>query len=350
MAEPGTAGPAPGMEASLRLHALAYSLGVTAAVTAAARLSLADVLDEEPQPVGVLAAAVGADREALGQLLRALACHGVFRETEEGTYAHTELSRLLRTDAPAGRRAMALLAGAPFAWQIWSRLDDAVRTGRSVFPDVYGTTLFQHLHEEEPELGMLFDRAMAKSGEATSAAVAAALDLTGTATLADIGGGRGTLLKALLEQHPGMGGVLFDLEKVVAAADPSLREDGALGDRCRLVAGDCHVDVPVKADTYLLKGVVHMWNDDTAVAVLRTIARNAPAEARVIMIEQVLDATRNPEIATVMNLLMLVSQGGRERTGGEFRALCERAGLEFRHITGTGSAVHLVEAVVPGRR
>jgi C-methyltransferase len=340
-------GQAPGTPAPLRLHALAYSLGVTAAVTAAARLGLADAIGEEPAPAGELAAAVGADEEALVQLLRALVHHGVFRHTEDGGYAHTEMSRLLRTDAPASRRAMALLAGAPFAWNIWSRLDEAVRTGDSVFAGLYGKPLFAHLHEDEPELGALFDQAMAKSGETSAAAVVAALDLAGTNTVADIGGGRGTLLRALLESRPALNGVLFDLERVVADADPELRK-GGLADRCRVVAGDCHADVPVKADTYLLKGVVHMWNDATAVAALRTLARNAPAGARVVLVEQVLDATGTPEIATVMNLLMLVSQGGRERTADEFRALLERAGLEFRGITATGSVVHLIEAVVPG--
>ncbi|MEV5374515.1 methyltransferase [Streptomyces nondiastaticus] len=347
MAGPDAADPTPGTEASLRLHSLSYSLGITAAITAAARLELADALGDQPASVRVLASAVGADAEALGQLMRALACHGVFEETEEGVYAHTELSRLLRADAPAGRRAMALLAGAPFAWNIWSRLDEAVRTGRSVFPDLYGTTLFAHLHESEPELGRLFDQAMAKSGAVSAVAVADALDLSGTGTVADIGGGRGTLLKALLERRAGLRGVLFDLERVVAGADPALRAGGDLADRCELVAGDWNTGIPVKADTYLLKGVVHMWNDDTAADVLRTLARNAPAGARVVLVEQVLDATRTPEIATVMNLLMLVSQGGRERTSSEFRSLLTRAGLEFRGITGTGGAAHLIEAAVP---
>ncbi|KMS77338.1 hypothetical protein ACM01_01565 [Streptomyces viridochromogenes] len=335
-------------EAPLRLHALAYSLGISAAVTAAARLDLADALGDRPMPVAELAAAVGASEEALGQLLRALACHGVFRETAEDVYAHTELSRLLRGDAPGGRKAMALLAGAPFAWRIWSRLDEAVRTGRSVFAEEYGTTLFEHLHGSEPELGLLFDQAMARSGEITAAAVADALGLEDTGTVADIGGGRGILLRLLLERHPGVSGVLFDLERVIAGADPALCEGGALAGRCALVAGDCHVGVPVKADTYLLKGVVHMWNDDLAVAVLRNLARAAPPGARIILIEQVLDATATPEIATVMNLLMLVSQGGRERTRKEFAALFARAGLEFGGIRATRSAVHLVEGAVPG--
>ena len=245
---------------------------------------------------------------------------------------------------------MALLAGAPFAWQIWSRLDEAVRTGESVFPGLFGKSLFAHLHEDEPELGALFDQAMSASGALTAKAVAEHLALPADGTVADVGGGRGTLLKALLERHEGLRGVLFDLPEVIDRADPALSGNGPLAQRCRLVAGDAHADVPVKADVYLLKGVLHMWRDDTAVAVLRAIAAGAPAGARIVLVEQLLDASRAPEIVTTMNLLMLVSQGGRERTGEEFRDLFERAGLEFRSITGTGTVVHLIEAAVPHSR
>lgn len=339
--------PAPD-SAPLRLHALSYSLGLTAAVTAAARLGLADVLGEEPLSLAELAERAGAQREPLGQLMLALACHGVFRVTADGAYAHSEMSRLLRSDEPGSRRAMALLAGAPFAWRIWGRLDEAVRSGTHVFRDTYGKELFAHLHEDEPELGELFGRAMAKNGEATAAAVTRALDLAETATVADIGGGHGTLLKAVLETRPAVQGVLFDLPEVTARAHPELAGPGSLADRCRIVSGDCHQDVPVTADVYVLKGVLHMWNDDTAVEVLRRIGRHAPAGARIVVAEQILDVAESAHVASVMNLLMLVSQGGRERTTGEFEELFARAGLTFRGVTPTGSVVHLLEAVVPG--
>jgi C-methyltransferase len=332
--------------APLHLHEMAFSLGVTAALTAAVRLGVPDALGDRPASAGELADAVGANPESLGQLMRALAARGVFREEADGRYAHTEPSRLLRSDVPGSRRTMVLLAGAPFAWRIWSRLDDAVRTGESVCQDLFGADLFTHLEKHDPELGALFDRAMSKSGEATMAPVVAALAVGDATTVADIGGGHGTLLRMILERHPHLRGVLFDLPRVVAEADPALRE-GDLSTRCRVVAGDCHQDVPVKADLYLLKNVVHMWDDETAVRALRTIARSAPAGARIVIVEQLMDETRTPGSATVMDLLMLVSQGGRERTRAGFAGLLERAGLRPPAVTPAGPAAYLIETTVP---
>lgn len=335
-----------GGQPPLNLHEMAFSLGVTAALMAAVRLGVPDALGDEPTSVEDLAAEVGANPDSLNQLLRALAVRGVFHEDAERRYSHTDASRQLRQDVPGSRRAMVLLAAAPFAWQIWSRLDDAVRTGDSVCRDMFGKELFEHLHESDPELGALFDKAMSKSGEATMAPLVDALEIKDASTVADIGGGQGTLLKMVLERHPGLNGVLFDLPSVVANAEPIL-SDGALTARCQILSGDCHQDVPVKADLYLLKNVVHMWNDDDAVKVLKTIARNAPSGARIVIAEQLLDATRTPGSATVMDLLMLVSQGGQERTTSGYTRLFERAGLEFRETTPAGPTAHLIEAVVP---
>lgn len=332
--------------APLRMHALAYGLGVTAAVSAAVRLGIADALGQEPKPVAELAAEVGADGSALRQLLRALSVRDVFRDAGDDRYAHTEMSRLLRAGEPGGKRDMVLLASAPFAWRIWASLEETVRTGESAFPRLYGKTLFEHLAEDDPEAGAIFDRAMAGSGALVGKAIASTLELSGVDHLVDVGGGYGHTLKAVLEQHPGLRGTLFDLPRVTGDADPQLRPGGALADRCAIVAGDATEAMPVAADLYLLKHVVHMWDDDTAVRALRVIAENAPAGAKVVLAEQLLDAGPAPEVTTMMGLLMLVSQGGRERTGGELRALIERAGLRFLGITPTGTQVHLVETVV----
>ncbi|MEU0336034.1 methyltransferase [Streptomyces sp. NPDC006193] len=336
-----------GVPAPLLLHEMAFSLGVTAALVAAVELKVPDALGDRPAGAAELADRVGADPESLEQLLRALAARGVFQAREDGRYAHTPASRLLREDAPGSRRTMVLLAGAPFAWQIWSRLTDAVRTGTGVCEDLYGTDLFTHLEKNDPELGALFDRAMSRSGEATMRPVVEALDLPRAATVADVGGGHGTLLSMLLDRHPGVRGVLFDLPRVVEGADERLVR-GDLSGRCRVVGGDCRRAVPVEADVYVLKNVVHMWDDATAAGVLRTLVRAAPAGARIVLVEQVLDATATPGSATVMDLLMLASQGGRERTAAGFARLLARAGLPAPRITPAGPAAFLVETAVPG--
>lgn len=333
--------------APLRLHALTYSLGVTAALSAAVRLGLADALGDDPLPVAELAATAGADAGALRQLLRALAVRGVFRDAGDDRYEHTDLSRLLRGGEPGGKRDMVLLASAPFAWRTWAALDEAVRSGESVFPKLYGKTLFEHLAADDPASGAVFDQAMSRSGALVTDAVTEALDLSGAAHVADVGGGRGRMLKALLERNAGVHGTLFELPHVADMADPALRGDGEPATRCTVIAGDATESVPVRADVYLLKHVVHMWDDATAVRALRALAAAAPSGARVVIAEQLLDDGPSPEVTTMMSLLMLVTQGGRERTGDELRALLKSAGLRFTGITQTKSQVRLVEAVVP---
>ena len=333
-------------DAVLRLHEMAYSLGVSAALSAAATLGVADAIDDDPVQVDALAESIGAHPGALRQLMRALAWHGVFHEDSPNWYGHSPLSLVLRADAPNSRKPWVQLAGADFAWQIWSRLTDSIRTGKAVFPDIYGTDMFTYLAENRPDLGAIFDQAAAKSTEATAAALAQTMQIGQATTVADIGGGKGGLLRALLEHHVGVRGFIFELPRVLTEVDPELREGGSLGDRCQIVAGDCHQSVPVKADIYLIKGVIHMWDDETAVRVLANIARSAPAGARVIVIDQLLDTTITPRIASVIDLLMLVSQGGKERTEREFREIFDRAGLDLHRTFPVSPVMHLVEGIV----
>ncbi|WP_432840328.1 methyltransferase [Dactylosporangium sp. CA-092794] len=336
----------PNARAAMRLHELANSLGVAAAVQAAAQLGIADSLGEQPVPVADLARAVGADEGVLHRLMRALAHHGVFRDAGQHRYAHTELSRLLRTDAPGSRRDMVLLAGMPWAWEVWPRLGDAVRTGKAVFPAIYGKDQFRYLSEDAPDAAAVFNRAMTNGSVITGRAVADTLDVADVRTVADIGGGHGLVLRHLLERHQRLSGVLMDLPSVVAGAEAALRPGGGLAGRCRIVGGDCRAEVPFVADLYLLKHVLHMWDDDQAAAALSAIARSAPSGARVVVVEQLVDASPEPGIAAVIDLLMLLNMGGKERTRDDFAALFERCGLRPAGVTATPSMVHLIEAVV----
>lgn len=332
--------------AALQLHEMAYSLGVSAALSAAAELGIADVIGDTPVPVEVLAARVGAHQDALKQLMRALSWHGVFTEETPGQYGHSALSLMLRADARNSRKPWVKLAGADFAWQTWSRLTDSIRTGRAVFPEIFGTDLFSYLGEHEPDVGAVFDDAAATSVEAAAEALTRILDIGNATTVADIGGGKGKLLRALLERHPGLRGVLMELPRVLAEVDPALGEGGTFGDRCQIVVGDCREEVPVKADVYLLKGVIHVWDDATATKVLANIARGASAGASVIIMDQLLDATTTPRIASVIDLLMLATQGGRERTCDEFTRLFDGAGLDLRRTAPITPVMHLVEGEV----
>jgi len=332
---------------AVQLHALANSLGLAAALHAAVRLGVADVLGDAPLDAKELAVLVDADPDALHRLLRALAAHGVFERHGDRSYGHNDLSRPLRRDQPGSRADMVLLAGASWAWQVWPRLDEAVRTGKTVFPDLFGTDLFGYLSTVDPVGGALFDRAMSAGSDLTGRAVADTLQMTGVRRFADIGGGQGALVRQLLDAHSDVDAVLFDLPKVVAQPVPELTGRGRLADRCYIVSGDCRRAVPVSADLYLLKHVLHMWDDAEAVAVLRAVAVGADAGARVVVVEQLLDRAAHVGIAALLDLLMLLNLGGRERTEDEFAALFAEAGLEYVGSTPTATPVCLIEARVP---
>lgn len=337
------------LQAETRMRELALSVAVASAIQVAVRLNVADALGDEDSDARDLGRAVNADPDTLARLLRTLASHGVFEETatSSGLFRHTELSRLLRSDAPGGMADMVLWAGAAWTWDAWPLLEKAVRTGKPVVPELYGKDFFTYLKEDAKEDAQVFNRAMTQASELTSRAVADALDLEGTRTVADIGGGHGHLLRTVLERHPHVTGTLFDLPSVVAGADRSLREGGELSERATVVPGDCLEAVPVEADVYVIKQILK-WDDDRSVRVLRNVAENARPGARIVVVQNLVDLSPEPKVTNAMDLFLLLNVGGREHRQADFEDLFRRADLEFTGVTQARSALYLIEAKVPG--
>ncbi|MFE4519371.1 methyltransferase [Kitasatospora sp. NPDC056783] len=332
----------------IRLRELGLSAAGAAAVRAAARLGLADALGEEPTDPAELARAVKADPDALLRLLRALTCHGVFAEQPDGRYAHTDSSRLLRTDTPRSLRDMVLWGTEPWTWELWGHLDEAVRTGEAVFPGLHGMDFFDHLHAHSPESAAVFDRAMTQSSRLSALALADRLDLTGVGSVVDIAGGQGHVLATLLEREPGLHGTLLDLPEVVAGADERLRPGGALAGRATLLGGDCLREVPVRADLYLLKNILE-WDDESTVLTLRNVVAAAAPGSRVVIVENLVDGSPELKFTTAMDLLLLLNVGGRKHTADGLVRLVEEAGLTGVEVRPVNSYLHLVEGVVPAR-
>ncbi|GGZ81459.1 methyltransferase [Streptomyces echinoruber] len=336
------------LAAETRIREIALSVAAAAALQTAVRLGVADALGDEDADARDLGRAVNAAPDTLARLLRALAAHGVFEETAPGRFRHTRASRLLRADAPGGGMAdMVLWAGAAWTWDAWPRLEQAVRTGKAVLPELYGKDFFGYLREDAPEDAEVFNRAMTQASALTSRAVAETLNLDGARTVADIGGGHGHLLRTVLERHPHVTGELFDLPTVVAGADPALREGGELAGRARVTAGDCLDAVPVRADVYVVKQILK-WDDERSVRVLRNIAAHAAPGARIVVVQNLVDLSPEPRVTTAMDLFLLLNVGGREHHRGDFEDLFRRAGLEFTGVTRARSALYLIEARVPG--
>ncbi|MGC0416531.1 methyltransferase [Embleya sp. AB8] len=340
--------PAQAVSAATRLRELAFGAMSAGALRAALRLGLPDALGDEPATVEELATEVSAHPGALHRLLRALACQGVFAEEPDGRYAHTDASLLLRADAPRSMRDVALWSTEPWTWQAWPHLDRAVRTGTSVFPELHGKQFFDYLHEDAPESAAALDRAMTQSSRQSAQDVTAALDLTDVDSVADIGGGQGLVLATLLEHNPTLRGTLLDLPGVVATADPRLRAGGELASRARLVGGDCRVDIPIRADLYLVKNILE-WDDDSTRRTLHNIASAAGPGARVVVIENLVDETASMRFTAAMDLLLLLNVGGRKHTRDSLLTLIEQAGLRCRDVRTVNPSLHLFECTVDGR-
>ncbi|MCZ0988080.1 methyltransferase [Streptomyces diastatochromogenes] len=324
----------------------ALSASCAASLRAAVKLGLADALGGTPATADDLAAAVGAEPDALRRLLRSLTCYEVFAEDTEGRFVQTEVSRLLRTDAPDGLDQLVLWMTEPWTWELWGRLDESVRTGKDVFVDLHGREFFDHVHTAWPESAEVFDRAMTQASRQSATAIAGVLPLSGARTVADIGGGQGFLLASLLEHHPDVQGILFDRPDVIAGADARLREGGALAERVRLLSGDCREEVPADVDAYVFKNILGM-NDEDAVVVLGNVMRTARPGARVIIVENLVDDGAGQRFSTAMDLRMLLTVGGRKHTRQGLVALVERAGLAVRDVRPVNSYQHMIEATTP---
>lgn len=330
----------------MRLRELAFGAACSAAVRAAARLGVADALGDAPMTVETLAAAVHSEPRPLRRLLRALSCYGVFAERPDGTFTHTEMSRLLREDDPNSLRAIAMWCTEPWTWDAWPLLDQAVRTGRNVVEDLYGKEFFAYLNEDAPESADVFNRAMTRSSEQSAREVAALLDLSGSRSVADIGGGQGHVVASLLDKYPAMQGSLLDLPRVVENALPRLREGGDLADRVRIVPGDVREAVPVEADAYIIKNILE-WDDESTARLLRNVVEAGGPGTRVIVIENLVDDTPSMRFSTAMDLLLLLNVGGAKHTTDSMVGRLEAAGLAVGEIQPVNPFLHAFDCIVP---
>ncbi|PKW07375.1 O-methyltransferase [Streptomyces sp. 1222.5] len=346
LSAPSAQGAAPTPPPSMRLRELVFGAACAAAVRAAARLGVADALGDAPMTVENLAASVKVEAKPLRRLLRALSCYGVFAERPDGTFAHTEMSRLLREDDPNSLRYISLWCTEPWTWDAWPKLDEAVRSGRNVIEDLYGKEFFVYLNEDAPESADVFNRAMTTSSEQSARDVAALLDLSGSSSVADIGGGQGHVVASLLDKYPAMRGHLLDLPRVVENAVARLRPGGDLADRADIVPGDVRVSVPVDADVYIIKNILE-WDDESTARLLRNVIGAGGPGARVVVIENLVDDTPSMRFSTAMDLLLLMNVGGAKHTTKSMVERLQAAGLTVNDIRPVNPYLHAFDCIVP---
>ena len=309
-------------------------------VHVAARLGIADRLAEGPKTVEELAQATETHARSLFRLLRALGSIGVFSEDAEGRFRTTPLGECLRSDVPGSQWAMALMMGEEH-FQCWGDLLESVRTGQPAFDRLYGKPIFEYLGEH-PEQAKVFDAAMTSIHGRETQATLDAYDFSGIGVLADVGGGNATNLIAILDRYPDMRGVLFDLPHVVERARRNLEAAGVI-DRCKPLGGSFFDAIPVQADAYFLRHIIHDWDDEKAGLILGNIRQAMPPGARLLVVEHVLPPGDEPSFGKLLDLNMLLLPGGVERTEAEFRRLYENSGFRLTRIVPVEGDLSVIE-------
>jgi hypothetical protein len=316
---------------------------VSAALYTATKLGIPDLLQGGPQPVKELAAASKSNEDALYRTLRALSGVGVFQETMPRVFGLTPAAECLCASAPNSMRDMVLWICDPLHFRVYAEMPHALRDGKTVGERVFGKPLFEFFAEDKEE-SEVFNRAMTNFSAALIPAALEVYDFSylNNKTLVDVAGGHGYVLTAILQKYPQIKGVLFDLEHVVAGAGPGIAKLG-LNDRCATASGDFFKAVPA-GDAYIMKNIIHDWDDERALAILQCCHRAGAKNAKVILIETVLSSGNEPHMGKWLDIEMLLLPGGRERTEEEFRVLFAKAGFKLTRVVSTKSPVCVIEA------
>ena len=327
------------------LYQLATGHYISRALFVAAKLGIADLLKDGPRDHTELAKATETHAPSLRRMMRLLASVGVFAEREDGAFALTPAGECLRTGAPASQRAMVMLFAGNRMHENWKDLEYCIRTGNPAFRRRGVTDPFRD-PLRTPEDDASFDTAMADLTALTAVAVAAAYDFKSITTLIDIGGGNGALMIGILKANPGLRGVVFDQPAAAERARAQIAQNGLEG-RCQAVGGDFFKEVTAGGDAYVLKHVIHDWDDDRATVILKNCHKAMTPQGKLLIIEGVYPSrvvwSQESRGAAANDCNMLVATGGRQRSEAEFRSLYQAAGFRLTKIVPTAARVSVIE-------
>lgn len=311
----------------------------------AAKLGIADHLKKGSLSSIELASATQSDPESLHRVMMALASVGIFTATESQQYTLTPLAECLCSDFSHSIRNMVILLGEPEFYQTWGGLLHSVKTGKSAFEERFGMNLFEY-YQQNPTAAEIFEQSMNNASALEVAAMIDAYDFSGFKTLVDVGGGYGKTLGILLQRYPHSHGILFDAPYVIDHCLPTLKEHGIV-ERCEVVSGSFFEFVPSGGDAYLLKYIIHDWDDERAISILKNCRQAMPAHGKLLIMERVILENHMSSFAKMSDINMLViCPGGKERTEKEFKAIIEQAGLEVTRIVSTTEEICIIESTI----
>ena len=326
----------------LVLFQMATGYWVSQAIYVAAKLGIADLLKDGPQSCVALAAATGSDASSLFRLMRALSSVGVFSHVSRDCFALSRLAESLQTNAPASLRAMVITVG-EIHYQACGNLLHSIQTGSPAFNNAFGANLFDYL-EQNVAAADAFNQGMTNASSMLAYAVLMAYDFAGISSIVDIGGGQGKLLEKILQFNPDIRGTVFDMASTIERANQQPGSNGRCR-RCSYVAGDFFSSVPQGADAYVLASVIHDWDDNRAITILRNCRRAMTKNSKILLVEMIVPEAASASFSKLIDLNMLVMNGGRERTTAEFCALLNAADYKLTRIVPTMAPQSVIEAI-----
>jgi hypothetical protein len=325
------------------LMQMLFGYAVSRSIGVAAELRIADLISDTSKTADELAKKTGSHPASLYRLLRACASIGVFAEDADHRFGMTPLAEYLRSDHPQSLRAFGEMVTNDMQFQMWAELSYSIETGKRSFDKVFGAPVFDYYASHE-KAGSLFNEAMTSLSLGAGFAVLEAYDFSGINKLVDVGGGQGFLLASILKKYPLMQGVLFDNQSIVDASAGILKAHG-VASRCETAAGDFFQSVPSGGDAYLMKHIIHDWNDAQCVTILQNCRKVIQEKGKLLIIEMVVPEGNEPSMSKLLDLQMLAILPGRERTTKEYKRLFEQCGFQLTKIIPTQSPYSVIEGV-----
>ena len=323
------------------IHSLLLSPLIQRSICFVTGIGIPDLLAERPQSAEELASTTNMHAASLFRVLRLVAGAGMFSLNEENKFEMTPMAEVFRSDAPNSLRDFAIFIGSERIWNGWGALPQSVATGLTAQKLVYGQELFEYLqdHDDEAEV---FNKAMTTNTIRSAPAILTAYDFSKVSTLVDVGGGGGMLLAKILKEYGNMKGILFELPSVSKAAESTFSKEG-VAERVDIVGGDFFKQSPPVADAYILKFIIHDWDDELSTLILKNIASVMHSKSKLLLLESVMPEDNEPSLTKLRDLQMMLLPGGKERTETEYRELLQKAGLKITNIFPTKSFLDIIE-------
>jgi hypothetical protein len=326
-----------------QLMQMLFGFAASRAIGVTAELRIADLLKDDAKTADELARQTGVHARSLYRVLRACASIGVYSEDNEKKFSLTPLAEPLLSDTQGSLRAFAEMIACDWQFQTWAELPYSVKTGKPSFDKVHGKSSFDYFWSNE-KAGKVFNDAMTSNSAFSSVAVVNAYDFSSVSTLVDVGGGHGFLLASILAKFGKVKGILYDMPAIVAEAEKLLKEHGVT-ERCETIGGDFFKSVPAGGDAYIMKHIIHDWNDEQCITILQNCREAMTEGGKVLVVEMVIPEGNEPSPAKFLDLQMLQYLPGCERTEKEYSELFDKARLKLTRIVSTMSPFSIIEGI-----